>query len=76
MPDDVEILQSIPIRDANLDEYWLQDQIFDNPECLNLGELEAIAKEKKQSSGGRLDILLQDPQDDFDVRGRGDAQRN
>jgi hypothetical protein len=64
MPNDVEILQSIPIRDANLDEYWLQDQIFDNPECLGLGELEAIAKEKKQSSGGRLDLLLQDPQDD------------
>jgi hypothetical protein len=64
MSNDIEILQPTPIRDANLDEYWLQDQIFENPECLGLGELEAIAKEKKQSSGGRLDILLQDPQDD------------
>src|SRR5262245_44145840 len=64
MPDDVEILQSIPIRDANLDEYWLQDQIFANPECLGLGELESIAKERQQSSGGRLDLLLKDPEDD------------
>jgi hypothetical protein len=39
MSDDVEIVQSVPIRDADLDEYWLQDQIFNNPECLGLGEL-------------------------------------
>jgi hypothetical protein len=64
MSDDIEIVQSVPIRDANLDEYWLQDQIFNNPDCLGLGELESIAKEKQQSSGGRLDILLKDPQDD------------
>jgi hypothetical protein len=64
MSDDIEIVQSIPIRDANLDEYWLQDQIFNNPECLGLGELESIAKEKQQSSGGRLDLLLKDPEDD------------
>src|SRR6476661_4794225 len=59
MSDDIEIVQSIPIRDANL-----QDQIFNNPECLGLGELESIAKEKQQSSGGRLDVLLKDPEDD------------
>jgi hypothetical protein len=64
MPEGIEILQSIPIRDANLDEYWLQDQIFNNPECLGLGELESVAKEKQQSSGGRLDLLLKDPEDD------------
>src|SRR5262245_16185524 len=64
MPDHVEILQSIPIRDANLDEYWLQDQIFNSPECLGLGELESVAKERQQSSGGRLDLLLKDTADD------------
>jgi hypothetical protein len=64
IPESIEILQSTPIRDANLDEYWLQDQIFNNPECLGLGELESVAKEKQQSSGGRLDLLLKDPADD------------
>jgi hypothetical protein len=64
MSDDIEIVQSIAIREANLDEYWLQDQIYDNPECLGLGELESIGKEKQQSSGGRLDLLLKDPADD------------
>jgi hypothetical protein len=48
----------------SLDEYWLQDQVFNNSECLGLGELESIAKEKQQSSGGRLDLLLTDPKDD------------
>jgi hypothetical protein len=42
----------------------LQSQIVDNPGCLGLGELEAIAKERQQSSGGRLDVLLKNPEDD------------
>lgn len=64
MDDDVEIAQPMSIRDAGLDEYWLQDQISENPSCLRLGELETIAKERQQSSGGRLDILLKNPDDD------------
>jgi len=61
---DVEIAEPISIRDAGLDEYWLQKQIAENPSCLGLGELETIAKERQQASGGRLDILLKDPEDD------------
>ena len=64
MPNEIEIAQAVSLRDAHFDEYWLQDQIFENPNCLGLGELEAIAKERQQSSGGRLDILLKDPEDD------------
>jgi hypothetical protein len=64
MNDEISIAQSIPIREAGFDEYWLQDQIFENPACLGLGDLEAIAKERQQSSGGRLDILLKNPEDD------------
>jgi hypothetical protein len=64
MPDDILIAQPVSIREGGFDEYWLQDQIFENPVCLGLGELEAIAKERQQSSGGRLDILLKNPEDD------------
>jgi hypothetical protein len=64
MPNDVRIAQQLSIRDAGYDEYWLQDQIFDNPASLGLGELDALAKERPQSSGGRLDILLKNPEDD------------
>lgn len=61
---EIQIAHQLSIRDAGFDEYWLQDQIYDNPPCLGLGDLEALAKEKKQSSGGRLDILLKNPVDD------------
>jgi len=64
--DDMEITiaSTLSIRECDLDEYWLQDQIYENPSCLGLGDLESVAKEKRQSSGGRLDILLKNPEDD------------
>ena len=61
---DIPIANTVSIRDAGFDEYWLQKQIYENPTCLGLGELESIAKERQQSSGGRLDILLKNPEDD------------
>ena len=64
MAERIEFARSLSIREAGKDEYWLQDQIYDNPNCLGLGELESIGREKKQSSGGRLDILLKDSEDD------------
>ena len=64
MPYDIPIAQTVSIREAGFDEYWLQNQIFENPVCLGLGDLEAIAKERQQSSGGRLDVLLKNPEDD------------
>ena len=61
---DISIASTVSIRESGLDEYWLQDQIYENPSCLGLGDLESVAKEKQQSSGGRLDILLKNPEDD------------
>ena len=61
---DIPIATPIAIRDAGLDEYWLQKQIYDNPTCLGLGDLESVSRERVQSSGGRLDILLKNPEDD------------
>jgi hypothetical protein len=60
----VQIAQALSIRDKGFDEIWLQDQIYENPACLGLGDLEALMRERRQSSGGRLDILLKDPADD------------
>ena len=64
MPDQMQLAKQISIRDAGHNEFWLRDQIYENPKCLGLGELEAIDKERQQSSGGRLDILLKNPEDD------------
>jgi hypothetical protein len=61
---DIPIAKTVSIREAGFDEYWLQEQIINNPSALELGDLEVIAREKIQSSGGRLDILLKDPQED------------
>lgn len=57
----VKIGKKVFIRNAGKNEYWLQDIIYENPKILGLGDLIAVNKEKKQSSGGRLDILLKEP---------------
>ena len=57
------------IRSLNLDEYWLQDYICQNPTCLGLGEVDVVYKERRQTGGGRLDILLRsmDGEEFFEV---------
>lgn len=39
-------------------EKWLQDIIDADPSILGLGELEVYRRERKQSSGGRIDFLM------------------
>lgn len=58
MENEIRIGNKIFIRNAGKDEYWLQDIIYENPKVLGLGNLVPVHKEKKQASGGRLDILL------------------
>lgn len=60
---EIPISKTLSIRDCGYDEGWLQDQIWENPSCLQLGELESLTKEKAVSSGGKLDILLKNPID-------------
>ncbi|MEA5256856.1 hypothetical protein VB264_03605 [Arcicella aquatica] len=62
MEKEIKIGKKIFIRSAGKNEYWLQDIIYENPKVLGLGNLVPVNKEKKQSSGGRLDILLKDPE--------------
>jgi len=54
------------LRSLGLNEKWLQDQIEADPSLLGLGDLQLIRRERSQSSGGRLDFLLYDP--DQEVR--------
>lgn len=46
-------------NDSRFDERWLQDRLIENPELLGLGEVTVRDKERRQSSGGRLDLLLE-----------------
>lgn len=54
-------LKSISLKNhPHYNEAWLQKYIADNPKVLGLGDLVLRAKEKIQSSGGRLDLLFED----------------
>ena len=59
----IPIADRLSIRECGFDEYWLQDQIFENPDYLDLGDLEVVAKKKHQLSGGKLDLLMKNPED-------------
>jgi hypothetical protein len=63
-----EVLKVGParLRALGLTEKWLQDRIEEDPSLLGLGELQVIRRERQQSSGGRLDFLMFDP--DQEVR--------
>jgi len=61
---DIATAKTLSIRDCGKDEYWLQEKIYEDPTILGLGELQPVMKEKTQSTGGRLDLLLKNPEDD------------
>jgi len=46
---------------AELDERWVQERIAEDPSILGLGELILRDRERMQPHGGRLDLLLQEP---------------
>jgi hypothetical protein len=60
---DLLVTKVLKIKDCGHDEYWLQDMIYNDPSILGLGDLQAVMKEKTQSTRGRLDLLLKDPSD-------------
>jgi hypothetical protein len=43
-------------------ETWLRDRIVEDPAILGLGDLDVKDAERTQPSGGRLDLLLADPE--------------
>jgi len=49
-------------RHPTLNERWVQEQIANDPTILGLGDIVLRDRERIQISGGRLDLLLQDPE--------------
>ena len=45
---------------ASIDERWLQERLDENPELLGLGDVVVRDLERRQPSGGRLDLLLEE----------------
>jgi predicted transport protein len=59
------MLQPVPLRSLPEGrERLVQDLIAGNPSILGLGRLELQAKEKVQPTGGRIDLVLRDEQDE------------
>ena len=52
-----------PLRDLGFNERWLQERILEDPSILGLGELSVIERERTQLTGGRLDFLMYDPEE-------------
>ena len=46
-------------HDPRFDEAWLESQLNDNPDLLGLGEVDVRERQRRQPSGGRLDLLLE-----------------
>ena len=56
-------LERISLQEhPEFDEKWVQERIADDPKILGLGDLVVKDKERVQPKGGRLDLLLQDPE--------------
>ena len=60
----IDSAKMLAISECGHDEHWLRDRIFEDPSILGLGDLQAVMKEKSQAQGGRLDLLLKNPDDD------------
>ena len=50
-------IERINLRE-HFSERWLQDIIEKDPTIIGLGEVEVYRRERKQSSGGRIDFLM------------------
>jgi hypothetical protein len=50
---------------AHFNEKSLQDKIHEDPSILGLGDLDIIGRERKQSSGGRIDFLFLNSETDI-----------
>jgi hypothetical protein len=64
MAEEIPTATVLGIGKSELKEKWLQDHIYKNPGCLDLGELVPVEKERLQPGGGRLDLLLKSDDDD------------
>ncbi len=55
-----ELKKIVPVelRSVGLDEKWLQNQIKEDTSILGLGELEVLARERRQPQGGKIDFLM------------------
>jgi hypothetical protein len=52
----------VSLAEVGYDERWQQERILEDPTILGLGDVSIVQRERKQTSGGRIDFLLSDPE--------------
>jgi len=55
----------IRLRDAGKDEKWLQELLSKDPSILGFGDVIVVQRERTQPTGGRIDLLLADPEENL-----------
>lgn len=65
MNDQIAIGTKRTLKECGYSESWLEDQVVANPAILGLGDgLRVVYRQREQSSGGCLDLLLEDTDSD------------
>jgi len=62
MAHEVKKATPVRLRTVGLDERWLQDRIEEDPSILGLGDIQLMKREKSQPTGGRIDFVMYDPE--------------
>ena len=58
-------LETVSLKNhPEINEKWVQQKIEEDPNLLGLGDLSLRAREKVQQTGGRVDMILQDDEND------------
>lgn len=58
---EIKNLKKFSMKESkDINENMIQEFIFNHPDCLGLGELSQVRREKIQPMGGRIDLLLED----------------
>ena len=55
----------VRLRSVGVDERWLQDRIEEDPSILGLGDIQLMRREKSQPTGGRIDFVMYDPEQEL-----------
>lgn len=64
---DFSLLKPKWLKDLGKDEYWLESAIIEDPSILGLGDLIMYESQRLQPSGGRLDLLLGNRSERYEV---------
>ena len=64
---DFILLKPMWLRDLGKDEHWLEIAIKADPSILGLGDLDVYESQRLQPSGGRLDLLLGNRTERYEV---------